>query len=552
MTRLEAAVSALGDVDVPAWPGTRSRNSSASSRPCWSPWTASCPGSPTGSAPVAGESRSPPGLTRDAGRRASGAAGGRPDRVGRVDRARTGTVGWVASRTADGCGPTAPAQRKTARVRQYPGGVGGGWQDGCVRFLDLAATSAAVTATSGRSAKIELLAGALRALDPAEIAVGSGYLAGELRQRQTGVGWASLRELPPPAAEPSLTVGRGRRGVRRDRRRGRRRAPRPPAAAARRPVRRGHRRRAAALVGLFARRAAPGRPGRPAGRRDRPGRRGARRRRCAGRCCSPATCAGRRVGRAHRRRRGAGRVPAAGRPPARADARPERRRRRRRALAAPGAPAAVDVEARRHPDPGAPRRRRRRRLHPQPRRHHRPGARGGRGRRARCRPRELVLDGEAIALDAGGRPRPFQETSSRAASRGRRDAQARRAAHAVLLRPAAPRRRRPARRAGRERWAGSPACVPARAGRRRATVDHRPRGRRGVRRRARRRPRGRGGQVAATRPTTPAAAARPGSRSSPGTPSTWWCSPSSGATAGARAGCPTCTWAPATRRPAAS
>ncbi|KWV32007.1 ATP-dependent DNA ligase [Micromonospora rifamycinica] len=75
-----------------------------------------------------------------------------------------------------------------------------------MRFLDLAATSAAVSATTGRRAKVELLAGALRALDPSEVAVGSGYLAGELRQRQTGVGWASLRDLPPPAAEPTLTV----------------------------------------------------------------------------------------------------------------------------------------------------------------------------------------------------------------------------------------------------------------------------------------------------------------------------------------------------------
>ncbi|MEU1751576.1 ATP-dependent DNA ligase [Micromonospora matsumotoense] len=76
----------------------------------------------------------------------------------------------------------------------------------CVRFLDLAATSAAVSATSGRRAKVELLAGALRALDPGEVSAGSGYLAGELRQRQTGVGWASLRGLPPPATEPTLTV----------------------------------------------------------------------------------------------------------------------------------------------------------------------------------------------------------------------------------------------------------------------------------------------------------------------------------------------------------
>jgi DNA ligase-1 len=79
---------------------------------------------------------------------------------------------------------------------------------GAVRFLDLAATSAAVTATSSRRIKIELLAGALAGLAADEIAAGAAYLAGELRQRQTGVGWASLRDLPPPAAEPTLTVAR--------------------------------------------------------------------------------------------------------------------------------------------------------------------------------------------------------------------------------------------------------------------------------------------------------------------------------------------------------
>lgn len=75
-----------------------------------------------------------------------------------------------------------------------------------MRFLDIAATSAAVSATSGRKAKIELLADALRRLEPGEITAGSAYLAGELRQRQTGVGYASLRDLPPPAAEATLTV----------------------------------------------------------------------------------------------------------------------------------------------------------------------------------------------------------------------------------------------------------------------------------------------------------------------------------------------------------
>ena len=39
-----------------------------------------------------------------------------------------------------------------------------------------------------------------------ERAAGAGYLAGTPRQRVLGVGWASLKELPPPALSPSLTV----------------------------------------------------------------------------------------------------------------------------------------------------------------------------------------------------------------------------------------------------------------------------------------------------------------------------------------------------------
>lgn len=75
-----------------------------------------------------------------------------------------------------------------------------------MKFAELAATSAAVAVTSARKAKVELLAKALRGLAPAEAEPGAAYLSGELRQRQTGVGWASLRELPPPAPAGTLTV----------------------------------------------------------------------------------------------------------------------------------------------------------------------------------------------------------------------------------------------------------------------------------------------------------------------------------------------------------
>jgi DNA ligase-1 len=50
------------------------------------------------------------------------------------------------------------------------------------------------------------MAGALRRLETDEIAAGSAYLAGELRQRQTGVGYASLRDPAVPAVEATLTV----------------------------------------------------------------------------------------------------------------------------------------------------------------------------------------------------------------------------------------------------------------------------------------------------------------------------------------------------------
>jgi ATP-dependent DNA ligase I len=72
---------------------------------------------------------------------------------------------------------------------------------------DLVAVSEAVAATGARGAKIEALAGALRGAAPDEAAIAVAFLSGELRQRQIGVGWAALRELPAPAAAPALTLG---------------------------------------------------------------------------------------------------------------------------------------------------------------------------------------------------------------------------------------------------------------------------------------------------------------------------------------------------------
>lgn len=75
-----------------------------------------------------------------------------------------------------------------------------------LRLADLTTASAAVAATSSRLAKTAAIADVLRARAPAEVALAVSYLTGELPQRQIGVGWAALRELPEPAATPSLTA----------------------------------------------------------------------------------------------------------------------------------------------------------------------------------------------------------------------------------------------------------------------------------------------------------------------------------------------------------
>ncbi|MEA2169164.1 MAG: ligase 1, partial [Solirubrobacteraceae bacterium] len=75
-----------------------------------------------------------------------------------------------------------------------------------MRFADLAETSEAVRAAPGRKAKAEAIAATLRLLPGEEVAAGTAFLAGDLLQRQIGVGWASLREVPEPAGSATLTV----------------------------------------------------------------------------------------------------------------------------------------------------------------------------------------------------------------------------------------------------------------------------------------------------------------------------------------------------------
>jgi DNA ligase 1 len=67
---------------------------------------------------------------------------------------------------------------------------------------EIARTSAEVAATSSRLAKVARLADCLGHAEPDEVAVAVAYLSGFLPQRTIGVGWAALRELPAPARPP--------------------------------------------------------------------------------------------------------------------------------------------------------------------------------------------------------------------------------------------------------------------------------------------------------------------------------------------------------------
>ncbi len=75
-------------------------------------------------------------------------------------------------------------------------------------LLDVASASVDVGSTSSRLAKVSRIADLLHkaAPDTELVAIIVSWLSGELRQRQIGVGWASLRSLPAPATDPTLTV----------------------------------------------------------------------------------------------------------------------------------------------------------------------------------------------------------------------------------------------------------------------------------------------------------------------------------------------------------
>jgi DNA ligase-1 len=69
-------------------------------------------------------------------------------------------------------------------------------------FDEIARTSADVAATSSRLRKVERLSSCLALLRPDEVPIAVAYLSGSLPHGSIGVGWASVRDLPPSAAPP--------------------------------------------------------------------------------------------------------------------------------------------------------------------------------------------------------------------------------------------------------------------------------------------------------------------------------------------------------------
>lgn len=73
-------------------------------------------------------------------------------------------------------------------------------------LVDLVRTSAEVARTRSRLEKRALLAGLLRRADADDLALVTTWLSGTLRQRRTGIGWRSLSELPEPAAIATVSL----------------------------------------------------------------------------------------------------------------------------------------------------------------------------------------------------------------------------------------------------------------------------------------------------------------------------------------------------------
>jgi DNA ligase 1 len=76
-----------------------------------------------------------------------------------------------------------------------------------VLLSELVATSEKVAATSRRTEKVALLADLLRRAPREELEIAASFLAGAMPRGRIGLGYASLRDLPSPSAVASLQIG---------------------------------------------------------------------------------------------------------------------------------------------------------------------------------------------------------------------------------------------------------------------------------------------------------------------------------------------------------
>jgi DNA ligase 1 len=76
-----------------------------------------------------------------------------------------------------------------------------------MRLSEVVAVSGEVAQTSARSAKIEILSGLLRRLDPSEVEAAAGFLTGAPRQGKVGVGWRTVYGIEAEGApSPSIEI----------------------------------------------------------------------------------------------------------------------------------------------------------------------------------------------------------------------------------------------------------------------------------------------------------------------------------------------------------
>jgi DNA ligase-1 len=75
-----------------------------------------------------------------------------------------------------------------------------------MKLAELVDTSRRVAEVSGRLEKIGLIAGLLARVPPDEIEIAVAYLSGAIRQQRTGIGWAALQAAMPESPAESATL----------------------------------------------------------------------------------------------------------------------------------------------------------------------------------------------------------------------------------------------------------------------------------------------------------------------------------------------------------